>query len=146
MKLNKIYKLIFDEIIKPKAYQRKFDLDEDNVFISPDGYYGFVISKKEIPFNLEMIKNTMGKIDLLSVVKPENLLRKTKHLVKLDLRGLANVFCNSDRKVYINSKYLSFYEDYAEFYQEKDLSLCVVVENGLIVGAVCPMRYNEEKG
>jgi hypothetical protein len=57
---------------------------------------------------------------------------------------LANVFCNSDRKVYINSKYLSFFEDYTEFYQEKDLALCVAVENGQIVGAVCPIRYNEE--
>lgn len=144
MKLNKVYKLIFNEIIK-NGCRGKFDLDDDNVFITLNGYYGFVIPKKETPFNLEMIKNTMGKIDLLSVVKPENLLRTTNNYVMVHLQGLVKVFCNSDRKVYINTKYLKHFEDDAEFYQEKDLSLCVVVENGKVVGAVCPIRHIEEK-
>ncbi len=145
MKINKIYELIFKEIIKPKEYQRKFEVDDNYIFITPNSYYGFVLCKKEIPFNLEMIKNADSKIDLLSAVKPENLLRKTNHFVMLQRIGLISVFSHKDRKVYINSKYLSHFEDYAEFYQEKDRSLCVVVENGQVVGAVCPIRYDEEK-
>ena len=144
MKINKIYELIFKEIIKPKEYQRKFEVDEDYIFITPNSYYGFVLRKKEIPFNLEMIKNADSKLDLLSVVKPENHLSKTNHFVMLQRIGLINIFNHKDRKVYINSKYLSHFEDYAEFYQEKDRSLCVVVENGQVVGAVCPVRYDEE--
>lgn len=146
MKIDKIYKLIFSEIIKPKEYQRKFDVDDDYIFITPNSYYGFVLCKKEIPFNLEMIKNADSKIELLSVIKPENLLRKTKHFIMDSRCCLISVFKSNDRKIYINAKYLSHFEDYAEFYQEKDLSLCVVVENGQIVGAVCPMRCKEEEG
>ena len=145
MKTNKIYKLIFGEIIKSTYSQRKFDIDEEKTLITPNGYFGFLLSKKELPFNCEMIKNSDSKIDLLSVVKPENLLSKTNHFVMISRQGLTSIFCNNDRKVYINTKYLSYFEDYAEFYQEKDLSLCVVVENGQIVGAICPIRYNEER-
>ena len=145
MKINKIYELIFKEIIKPKERQRKFEIDKNLVFITPNGYFGFVLCKKETPFNLEMIQGENSKIDLLSVVKPENRLRKTKHFVMFERTGLLNVFCNSDRKVYINTKFLNYFEDYAEFYQAKELTLCVVVENGEIVGAVMPVRYIEER-
>lgn len=144
MKINKVYELIFKEIIKPKEYQRKFDIDSDYIFITPNGYYGFVLCKKEIPFNLEMIKNANSTIDILSVVKPENILRRTKMFVKDVRNGLVSIFKSNERKVYLNAKYLSFFEDYAEFYQEKDNSLCAVVENGQVVGAICPMRWKEE--
>lgn len=145
MKTDKIYKLIFGEIIKPKAFQRKFDLDDNYIFITPDSYYGFVLCKKEIPFNLEMITDAKSKIDLFSMIKPENQLRKTKNFVMVEGQGLINVLKNNDRKVYINSKFLSYFEDYAEFYQEKELSLVAVVENGQLVGAICPLRYDEER-
>lgn len=141
MKIDKIYKLIFGEIIKPKQHQRKFEIDDDTVFVTPNGFCGFVFSKKEIPFNLEMVEDSKSKIDILSTVKLENLLKKTNHYVRIP-QGLINVFQNNDeKKIYINEKYLNYFEDYAEFYQEKDLSLCVVVENGQVVGAVCPTRY-----
>lgn len=145
MKIDKIYKLIFGEIIKPKAYQRKFVFNEDYIFITPNSYYGFVLCKKGIPFNLEMIEDAKTKIDLLSAYKPENLFKKTNHFVMLQ-QGLMSVLSNGERKIYINQKYLDYFEDYAEFYQEKDLSLVVVVENGQIVGAVCPIRYSEVQG
>ena len=144
MKTNKIYKLIFGEIIKPKEIQRKFEVDDDNVFITPNGFFGFVLCKKGMPFNLEMIRTEQNKLDLSSVIKPENLLRKTNHFVMIERHGLINIFSGNDRKVYINTKYLSFFEDYAEFYQEKDLSLVVVVEYGEIVGAIMPLRHSEE--
>lgn len=145
MKINKIYELIFKEIIKPKEYQRKCEVNEDYVFITPNCYYGFVLCKKEIPFNLEKITNANSEIDLLRIVKPENLLSKTNQFIMLQRQGLIRIFYQNDRKVYINPKYLSYFEDYAELYQEKDYSLCVVVENGQVVGAVCPIRYDEER-
>ena len=145
MKINKIYELIFKEIIKPKERQRKFEIDENLVLITPNGYVGFVLCKKETPFNLEMIQGENRKIDLLSIVKPENRLIKTNHFVMLQKIGLLNVFRNSCRKVYINTKLLNYFEDYAEFYQEKECELCVVVESGKIVGAVMPVRYTEER-
>ena len=144
MKIDKIYKLIFGEIIKPKAFQRKFDLDDNYVFITPNSYYGFVLCKKEIPFNLEMITYAKSKIDLFSMIKPENQLRKTKNFVMVEGQGLINILKNNDKKTYINSKFLSYFEDYAEFYQEKENSLVAVVENGQLIGAICPIRYDEE--
>jgi hypothetical protein len=143
MNKTKIYREIFSNIIKGNEQQRKFELDNDHVLISPNGYYGFVVGKGGLPFNLELIKSIGGSMELTNVVKEENLLTRTNHFVMVKPHGLVSVFCNCDRNVYINSKYLGFFEDYAELYQEKDLSICVVVEHGEIVGAVCPIRYRE---
>ena len=57
--------------------------------------------------------------------------------------GLVNIFTNGDRKIYVNQKYLQFFEDYTEFYQEKDLGLMVAVEYGNIVSAIMPIRNME---
>lgn len=145
MKRDKIYKLIFNGIIKPKERPTKFEIDNDYVFITPNNYFGFVVSKKGTPFNLEMIESRENKLDLLSVVKPENLLRKTNHFVMIAYHGLTNILSGNDKKVYINTKYLSYFEDDAEFYQEKDLTLVVVVERGEIVGAIMPLKHIEEE-
>lgn len=145
MKRDKIYKLIFNGIINQKERPMKFEIFNDYVFITPNNYFGFVVSKKETPFNLEMIKTTENKLDLLSVVKPENLLRKTNHYVMIARHGLTNILSGNDRKVYINTKYLSYFEDYAEFYQEKDHTLVVVVECEEVVGAIMPLKHNEEE-
>lgn len=145
MKIDKAYKLIFNEIIKPKDYQRRFDIDEDNIFITPNSFYGFVFAKKDLPFNLEMIKQANKNLDLLSVVKPENRFKRTNNFVLLDKHGTINVLKNDNRKIYVNQKYLQYFEDYAEFYQEKDLNIVVAVENGQVVGAIMPIRHKEDK-
>ena len=145
MKTNKIYKLIFAGIIKSEYSQKKLDIDEEKCFITPDGYVGFIFIKKELPFNCEMIKNTDAKLDLLSVVKPENLLSKTNLYFMTNRQVLTRIFRNKDRKVYINTKFLSYFEDYAELYQAKDIQMCVVVENGQVVGGICPIRVLVEE-
>lgn len=144
MKINKAYEMVFKEIIKPKEYQRKFDISDELVFITPNSYFGFVFAKKGIPFNLELIKNATQKIDILNIVKPENLFKKTNHFIALHQQGLICVLKNENRKIYINQKYLSFFEDCAEFYQEKDRSIVAVLEQGQVVGAIMPIRYTEE--
>ena len=146
MKINKAYDTVFKALVNRKFGLKKFELDQDKVFISPDGFFGFVFCKKGIPFNLDEIQSADSKLKLQSVVKPENQLRKTKSFVMLQRIGLISVFKDVDRKVYINSKYLNYFEEHAEFYQDEKfpLSLVVIVENGQIVGAVCPVRYKEE--
>lgn len=143
MKINKIYKLIFGEIIKPKEYQKQMKVDDEHILITPNGYYGFVFNKKSLPFNLEMIKEATITLDLFSVIKPENLCKLTKCLVVDSKLGFLNILKNGGRKIYVNSKYLGYFESYTEFYQEKDLSLIVAVECGQIVGCIMPIRYLE---
>lgn len=141
MKVNKIYKFIFDNIIKSKNNLNQIELDDGCVCIAPDGYFGFVFSKNNLPFNLELIRKSIVKLDLNSVVKPENLCKPTNVLIIDKHFGFLKVFKIGDRKSYVNSKYLQYFEDYTEFYQEKDLSIMVAVEYGQVVGCIMPVRY-----
>lgn len=138
MKINKIYKHVFDAIIKGKP--RMFNLDDDYVFITPDGYYGFVFAKKAVPFNLELIEETQQKLDLDSIVQKENLCKLTNYYVLDERKNHTRILKKDDRKIYVNQKYLQYFEEYTEFYQKDDLQLVVAVENGQIVGALMPIR------
>ena len=141
MKINKIYKHVFDAIIKGKP--RMFNLDDDYVFITPDGFYGFVFAKKAVPFNLEMIEERKEKLDLSSIVQKENLCKLTNYYATPERKSLARILKNNDRKIYINQKYLQYFEDYTEFYQKDNLQIVVAVENGQIVGGLMPIRWTK---
>jgi hypothetical protein len=143
MKLNKIYKSIFSEMINPKERLMKMEINKNYIFVTPSGYYGFVFNKYDVPFNIEQIATSQSKLDLQSIVKAENLCKLTNKLVLLKGVGLVNIFTNGNRKIYVNQKYLQYFEDYTEFYQEKDLGIITAVEYGNIVGAIIPVRNME---
>lgn len=145
MNEKKIYKEIFNEIIKPMNYQKQFSVDKDYIFISPNGYYGFIFTKNNLPFNFERIQKADTKLDLFSIVKPENECKLTNRFVmsKDKKAGMIRILKKEGYEIFVKQKYLQYFEDYAEFYQDKDLHIVVVVENGCVVGAVMPMRFLE---
>lgn len=146
MKIEKIYKHIFGEIIKPKKHlqQVQTDIDDNSVFITIDGFFGFVLGKKDLPFNIDKISQHKTPLNLSHIVKPENLFKLTNNFIYVNRHGLINVLKNDNRKIYIKKEYLNFFDEHASFYQEKDFGIVIVVECGFIVGAICPFRINEE--
>lgn len=147
MNINKAQKIIFNELISGGKV-RRFDFDEDNVFITPDGHHGFVLPYASIQVNLEKI-STFKSIDLSSIVKEENLCHLTKELLlqehpKAYLRKLKN----GDRNIYFNSKYMECFQN-PKFYNESKYGSIVVTEDisptrlNRIVGVILPMRVEE---
>ena len=141
MKIDKIYKHVFNEIIK--KHPRLFNLDDDYVFITPNGYYGFFFLKKAVPFNLEMIEETKQKLDLSSSVQEFNLCKLTNQYIANKHFGFVRILKQGGRKIYVQQKFLQYFEDYTSFYQKHDLELIVAVENGQIVCALMPIKWHE---
>lgn len=139
MKINKIYKSLFNELLKGNC--RKFEMDSEHVFISPDGFHGFVFCKKDVPFNLEMYAESKQKLDLVSAVKEENLCELTNHYVSHKHVGFARILKQGVRKIYVNTKFLQDFEDYTDFYQAEENQIIVAVECDQIVGAFMPIRW-----
>ena len=110
MNIIKAQKIIFTELISG-GHVRKFEVDKDNVFITPDGYRGFVLPYTSVQVNLDKIA-TLKPIDIASVVKEENLCHLTKELVlqehpKAYLRKLKK----GDTNIYFNQKYMECFQN-----------------------------------
>ena len=147
MNINKAQKIIFNELISG-GNVRKFDFDKDNVFITPDGKHGYVLPYASIQVNLEKIRPFKG-IDILSVVREENLCHLSKELLlqehpKAYLRKLKN----GDRNIYFNQKYMECFQN-PKFYNESNTGMIVVTEDisatrkNAIVGIILPVRVDE---
>lgn len=140
MKIKEVYKSIFNMLIKPEERVVKIEIDKNNIFISPSGYFGFVFDKRAIPFNLNIMTEVANKLNLQNITKEENRLILTDMLKQHKALGLLSVFEKNGENIYVNTKYLKFFEEHAIFFQESKLGLIAVVENGNIVGAIMPVR------
>lgn len=148
MNIYKAQKIIFNELISGGRVAR-FDFDENNVFITPDGTYGFVLPNSSIQLNLSKMKQ-FDAIDLTSIVKEENLCHLSRELLlqehpKAYLRKLKN----GDRNIYFNQKKMECFQN-PKFYNEKNEGLIVVTEDisatrqNSIVGVILPVRIKED--
>lgn len=147
MNVIKAQKIIFNELISG-GHVRQFEVDKDNVFITPDGYRGFVLPYTSVQVNLDKIA-TLKSIDFASVVKEENLCHLTKELVlqehpKAYLRKLKK----GDLNIYFNQKYMECFQN-PKFYNEKITGMIVVTEDisanriNQVVGIIMPTRVVE---
>lgn len=148
MNITKAQKIIFDELISG-GHVRKFEVDKDNVFITPDGFRGFVLPYTSIQVNLDRIA-TLKTIDFSSVVKEENLCHLTKELVlqehpKAYLRKLKK----GDTNIYFNQKYMECFQN-PKFYNASSTGMIVVTEDisatriNQVVGIIMPTRVVED--
>ena len=85
MNTTKAQKEIFNAMLKHNRVA-KFEVDERRVFITPDGYHGFVIPLADIQVNLEKLKN-MREIDLQAIVHEENLCKLSNECVLEERHG-----------------------------------------------------------
>ena len=138
MNWKKAQKIIFEEMLKKDTYTKRFAIDPERVFISPNGIYGFVLEKDAIRFNLDRIKE-VGSLRLQEIVAPENLCKLTDRLLMGDRNNDLHILTRGEWKTYINRKYLQCFEN-PKFYQEKEFGMVVVTEDDQIVGAVMPVK------
>ena len=107
MNIIKAQKEIFNAMLSGE-HCCKYELDEKSVFITPGGYYGYVIPYSQIQINLAKIPDMKG-LDLQSVVREENLCELTKEAVILENpRKYARKLKRGNERIYFNEKYIFY--------------------------------------
>ena len=149
MNITKAQKIIFNALLSNSYPVRRFEVDEDNVFITPDGYRGFIIPYSALQVNIDRMQ-TVKPFDISSVVKEENLLRLTRELlIQEHPKALLRKLTNGERNVFVNSKYIECFQN-PRFYQKEKNQMVVVTEDisatrkNIIVGIVLPVRVAED--
>lgn len=126
-----------------------FKVGEDKIFVTTDGFHGFVFPLSVVSFNVEKLQE-FKKIPLDEVVSPENELFLTDDLRMIPAganRGLYRRLKAVGKNVFANNKFFDCFQN-PKFYQPKDqpLQAIVVTEKNykdgkqVPVGLVLPIR------
>lgn len=150
MNINKAQKDIFNHLLNGDSV-RKFDVDENNLFVTPTGYYGFVIPITSLQVNPDKIPEMKQKLDIKSVVCEENLCKLTDECKLLfhPRKTYAIKLTHGSGNVFVNESYLQYFQNPKFYYNEKSMLLVVTEkmrtgqEN--IVGVICPIRVQEKE-
>lgn len=125
----------------------KYEFDESRVFITPDGYHGFVIPYSTVQVNLAKIRD-MKNLDLQTIVREENRGKLTKEALVMERpRRVARKLKNGDKETYFDEKLMRNFQN-PKFYFENNTGLIVVTEDisttriDEIVGVILPVRTN----
>lgn len=143
MNVIKAQKEIFQSMLKGNTV-RKFKMNENEVFITPTGYHGFVIPYSSIQINLEKIREC-APLNFADVVAEENLFHMTNELLLVGFpKRYLRKLTNGTRDVYVNEKFLECFQN-ANFYNKEKYGFVVVTEKtqteeNKIVGSI--MSYN----
>jgi hypothetical protein len=138
----KAQKVIFGEMLKCSPMVKRFDVGEDSVFVTPDGYWGVVLLKQDSAFNLDRIPSVSKAPDLLGIAIQENLCKLTNHIVIHKQHGNLRKLLKDGRAIYLQMKFLQYLEA-GEYYQASPNGIVVIKSGDQIVGAICPVRYEE---
>jgi hypothetical protein len=148
MNITKAQKIIFNALLSGN-HVRRFEFDKDNVFITPDGYRGFVLPYSTLQVNIEKIQ-VFKNMDLASIVKDENLLQLTREiLIQEHPKAYLRKLKNEERNVFLDQKYLECFQN-PKFYQEDKNRMVVLTEDisairkNVIVGCILPVRVCED--
>lgn len=148
MNYTKAQKICFDALCDGRRIARRFDLDEKRVFVTPDGYRGFIFPKVSCNFNLDKIVPFDG-FPIEEFIKPENELSLTLD-ARLDDRGRSTFrrLKGNGKSVFVNSKFLECFQNPKFFQQENKHSMIVVTESKTNepVGIILPIRANWDDG
>ena len=148
MNLVKAQKEIFSAMISG-CRCAKYEFDEKSVFITPEGYNGYVIPYSQIQVNLAKIPD-LKALDLRAIVREENLCELTKEALILEHpRGYARKLKKGKEYIYFKEKYLGCFQN-PKFYNAHPHQIIVVTEDvsatrqNEIVGAILPIRVVDE--
>ena len=125
---------------------RGHDVDENTIFFTTNGFYGYIIPKDRITFDASRIKQLPNKIiEKEAYCKPENEIRMTNHLFAPSERKLVRRFDGKTKgkewNVFIDVSFLKKLESDSYCFMQsidtkKNMSLQVVmaarktIENG----------------
>lgn len=148
MNIIKAQKEIFNAMLSGRNCH-KYELDEKSVFITPEGYNGYVIPYSQIQINLEKIPD-MKDLNIQSIVREENLCELTKEALILEhTRGYARKLKKGNEYIYFKEKYLGCFQN-PKFYNAHPCQTIVVTEDisatrkNEIVGVILPIRVADE--
>lgn len=148
MNVTKAQKEIFNAMLSGMRCA-KYEFDEKSVFITPEGYHGFVIPYSQVQINLVKIPDCKN-LDVQSIVREENLCELTKEAVIVEHpRRYARKLKRGNEHIYFDEKLMSCFQN-PKFYNAHPHKIIVVTEDisatrkNEIVGAILPMRIADE--
>lgn len=147
MNIIKAQKEIFNAMLAGEN-PRKYQFEETSVFITPDGFHGFVIPYSQIQINLEKIADFKG-LDIRSVVTEENRCILTREMLLSEHpRKYLRKLKKGNQEIFFNEKYMQCFQN-PKFYNADPHRLIVVTEDisatrkNEIVGIILPVRVTE---
>ena len=126
-----------------------FAVGEEKIFVTPDGYKGYIFPLNIVAFNCEKLQQ-IKTLELDSICTPENELTLTNDAKLLQI-GSRREFCicmkGTGKRVFVRSKFLEPFQN-PKFYQKlgEKLGHVVVTERSTRgvkeypVGVVLPIR------
>lgn len=144
MNINKAQKEIFNAMLSGERCH-KYEIDEKSVFITPNGFQGYVIPYSQIQINLAKIPD-MKDLNLQSVVKEENRCELTKEAYILEHpKAYCRKLKRGNEYIYFKEKCMSCFQN-PKFYNVHPHQMIVVTEDystnrgNEIVGVILPIR------
>lgn len=153
MNYIKAQKEVFSELCSGRKLGR-FNIDENNVLVSPDGFKAYIFPISTIAFSLEKI-HEMTAFPIVELIKPENELKLTNDLRILDRRSTARRLKKQNgTSTFVNSKFLECFQAPKFFQGESNLTTIVVTESirvdgkytDMPVGIILPIRASWDDG
>ena len=144
MNYTKAQNIVFKAICNGNKIAR-FQVDEDYVLVTPDGFVGFIFPIRSINFNLEKIPNC-NRLAVEEIVCPENELFMTDDLKRSSFRkGLYARLKGDCKNVFVDTKLIECFQN-PRFFQEKNNPKGTITvteaisaqKETLPVGLVCP--------
>lgn len=145
MNFNNAQKDILNHLLNGDTV-RKFEIDENYVFITPNGFYGFVFPKVLLQVNIDRMP-TLKAIDLTAAVNEENecVLTDECKVLYRPYKGYARKLKRQEKEIFVNEKYLKWFQNPKFYCTENNPYLVVVTEStskseNAIVGLICSLR------
>ena len=153
MNYTKAQKEIFDALCAGKRVFQ-FEIDANNIFVTADGYKGYIIPKNLICFSLEKVAE-IKPIPIKEIIQDQYRLTLTLDLRIIDARRTARRLKGNGKNVLVNVKFLSCFQN-PYFYQAENMNAGVVVTEPICrkgselievpVGYLMPIRVSEVQG
>lgn len=149
MNYVKAQKEIFNALCKGgKLFQ--FRVDKNTVFVSPNGYFGYIFPVSTILFNIDKIREVQS-LKYNNVVSYSNKLELTDN-ARIIYRGTKKIYRQlqgKNKTVYVEENSLSCFQNPSFYQAANENSLIVVTENlseklrNIPVGILMPFRFGE---
>lgn len=117
-------------------------LDDDHIFVSSNGYVGYVFDKSEFFIETKnMSESNGGIIDKKVFHCDANLCTVTSDMKLLNGKTACVKLVQGNRDVWVDRKYLKNFDDLEEarFYQGTHRGMIYITEYDRFVGVVVPM-------
>lgn len=147
MNFVKAQKQVVDALLKGNRCGR-FNIDENHIFVTPDGYRGYVFPVSTIVFGFEKICE-IKPFPIYEIIQDENELKLTPDLRIMNeyRKEMCRRLKGKGKSVFVNTKFLECYQN-PKFFQDNNPFGIVVVAEGAKdaytpVGIILPIRFSD---